>query len=240
MSFFRNHNNSKINHVNRSIALITNYAPQDVISEEFRTLRTNILYSNADKQIKTLVFTSAGPGEGKSTVSSNVAVTFADQGLKTLLVDADMRKPVIDATFAIENINGLSDFLSQRISDLNMAIRQTSINNLYVLPTGHIPPNPAELLSSKRMAALIAMLEDSFDLVIFDLPPLINVTDAQILASQTDATVLVVPYGIAEKAMVNEAKTLLNKVHANLIGAVMNRVPKSERHQYYGKYYGKY
>lgn len=225
----------------KGVALITDYAPLSTISEEYRTLRTNIMYSNADKKIKTLSITSAGPSEGKSTVSGNIAVTFANQGLKTLLIDADMRRPTIHATFGLQNRNGLVDLLTQSESEeeAKQAIRETKIENLSVLPSGPIPPNASELLSSKRMVNLLKGLSEVFDMIIFDLPPLTSVTDAQIVASRTDATILVTPYGVAKKGMLLEARGLLEKVNANVIGAVMNEVPASERSGYY-RYYGNY
>lgn len=223
--------------MHKGISLITDYAPKSHISEQFRTLRTNILYSDADKQLKTLVFTSSGASEGKSTVSGNVAVTFANQGLRTLLVDADTRRPTVHATFSLTNEKGLVNLLTTK-EDLDLAdyIVPTSIDHLNVLPTGPLPPNPSELLSSKRMERLIETLAKNFDMVIFDVPPLDSVTDAQILASKVDATILVVPYGIAQKGAVLAAKEMLEKVDANIIGVVQNRIPQ-EAGGYYGYYY---
>lgn len=231
--------------MNKGIGLITEYDPKSHISEQFRTLRTNILFSDADNQIKTLVFTSSGPSEGKSTVSGNVAVTFANQGLRTLLVDADTRRPTVHATFSLTNEKGLVNLLTTKTDlDLSEYIIPTTIDKLSVLPTGPVPPNPSELLSSKRMERLIETLSKNFDIVIFDVPPLGSVTDAQILASRTDATVLVVPYGIAEKGAVLAAKEMLDNVDANIIGVVQNRVPEEANgyygyYGYYGNYYGK-
>lgn len=230
--------------MHKEISLITDYAPKSHISEQFRTLRTNILYSDADKQLKTLVFTSSGASEGKSTVSGNVAVTFANQGLRTLLVDADTRRPTVHATFSLNNEKGLVNLLTTK-EDLDLAdyIVPTSIDHLSVLPTGPLPPNPSELLSSKRMERLIETLAKNFDMVIFDVPPLDSVTDAQILASKVDATILVVPYGIAQKGAVLAAKEMLEKVDANIIGVVQNRIPQEAGgyygYYYYGGYYGK-
>lgn len=225
--------------MHKGVALITAYSPKSHISEQFRTLRTNIQYSDADHRIKTLVFTSSGPSEGKSTVSGNVAVTFADQGLRTLLVDADTRRPTVHATFSLLNERGLVNLLTSKEDlDLGDYIVPTSVNNLSVLPTGPVPPNPSELLSSKRMERLIDTLAKNFDMVIFDVPPLGSVTDAQILASKVDATIMVVPYGIAEKGAVMASKAMLDQVDANIIGVVQNRVPE-EANGYYG-YYGYY
>lgn len=224
--------------MHQGVNLITSADPTSFISEQYKTLRTNILYSNADEQIKTLVFTSSGPSEGKSTVSGNVAVTFANQGLRTLLMDADMRRPTVHATFSAFNDSGLVTLLTGEESNEKLAqtIIETEIDHLYALPAGPVPPNPSELLSSKRMHRLMDALKNSFDIIILDAPPVGSVTDAQILASQADATILVVPYGIAQKELVAEAQDLLQKANANLIGAVMNRIPPEEHKGYYGYY----
>jgi capsular exopolysaccharide synthesis family protein len=175
-------------------------------------------------------------------VAANVAVTFANQGLNTLLVDADMRRPTVHATFGLLNDKGLVNLLTTK-DEINLAeyIVQTSIDNLSVLPTGPLPPNPSELLSSRRMARLIEILADHCDIVIFDVPPLDSVTDAQILATRADATILVVPYGIAQKGAVVAAKAMLDRVNANIIGVVQNRVPRDASGYYsYGYNYGYY
>ncbi|MFD1484448.1 CpsD/CapB family tyrosine-protein kinase [Lacticaseibacillus baoqingensis] len=222
----------------KGVSLVTDYDPKSQVSEQYRTLRTNIAFSAADKQLQTLVFTSSSASEGKSTVAANVAVTFANQGLRTLLVDADTRRPTVHATFGLLNERGLVNLLTAKTElDLADYIVPTSIVKLSVLPTGPLPPNPSELLSSKRMERLIDTLAAHYDMVIFDVPPLDSVTDAQILASKVDATVLVVPYGIAQKGAVLAAKAMLEKVDANIIGAVQNRVPH-DAGGYYGYGYG--
>lgn len=229
--------------IHQGVALVADYDPTGRVSEEYRTLRTNISFSKAGGAIKTIAITSDAPSEGKSTVSANVAVTFANQGLKTILVDSDMRRPTVNATFGIQNTEGLVKLLTEQTEDLNTLLlnycKTTSIENLSVLTAGPTPPNPSELLGSDRMVDLLAALGKHYDRIILDTPPLISVTDAQIVASHADATILVAPYGIAQKTAVIDAKSLLQKVDANIIGIVMNRVPAptGSGYYYYGGYY---
>lgn len=223
---------------NERPSLITLTRPSSVISEQFRTIRTNIHFSMIDTDLKSLAITSAGPGAGKSTISANLAVSFANEGKKVLLVDTDMRKPTVHKTFHLQNYNGLTTILTDRTVDLSTIVHHLETENLYVITSGAIPPNPAELLASKRMEEIKLELESVFDLVIFDLPPVIAVTDAQIIASKTDGTIFVVNKGGADKEMVLKSKELLDKVQANVLGAVFNRVEtENDRYQYYA-YYG--
>lgn len=217
-------------------SLITLSRPSAVISEQFRTIRTNIQFSMVDKNLKTLTITSAGPGAGKSTISANLAVTFAAQGKKVLLVDADMRKPTVHKTFKVHNRDGLTTLLTENDAQISEIAHQTSTDNLFIITSGSIPPNPAELLASKKMSQLMTRFEELFDLIIFDLPPIIAVTDAQIMASKADGTIFVINNGGAKKDMVLKSKELLEMVNANVIGAIFNRVKVSGDNYYY--YYG--
>lgn len=221
---------------NESPSLITLTRPSSVVAEQFRTIRTNIHFSMIDKDLKSLSITSAGPGAGKSTISANLAVSFASEGKKVLLVDTDMRKPTVHKTFQLPNHDGLTTLLTDKSIDLVNIIHRLEINNLFVLTSGTIPPNPAELLASNRMERLKGELEEIFDLVIFDLPPIIAVTDAQIMASRTDGTIFVINKGGADKEMVLKSKELLDKVQSNVLGAVFNRVETKNDHYY--TYYG--
>ena len=222
--------------INERPSLVTLTRPSSVIAEQFRTIRTNIQFSMVDKNLKTLVVTSAGPGAGKSTISANLAVTFAMQGKKVLIVDADMRKPTVHKTFRLPNRDGLTTLLTERDVEIKDIAHRVDIEGLYVITSGAIPPNPSELLASNRMNQLKAEFEGLFDLVIFDMPPVIAVTDAQIMASKVDGTIFVINKDGANKEMVMKSKELLEKVKANVIGTVFNRVELKGDNYYY--YYG--
>lgn len=217
-------------------SLITLTRPSSVIAEQFRTIRTNIQFSMVDQDLKTIVVTSAGPGAGKSTISANLAVMFASQGKKVLLVDADMRKPTVHKTFRLPNHDGLTTLLTEKGVQISDIAHRASIEGLFIITSGVIPPNPSELLASKRMDRLMNELEQIFDLIIFDMPPVIAVTDAQVMASKVDGAIFVIPKGLTNKDMVLKSKDLLEKVHANVIGAIFNRVEISNDNYYY--YYG--
>ena len=236
MGLFRKAKNQDANTMETGVKMITVTDPTSVDTEQFNTIRTNIKFSNVDKDYKTLMVTSSNISEGKSTVSANIATTFAKQGLHTLLVDSDLRRPTVDATFGIDNPQGLSNYLSERNFDINSIIYKTSVKNLYVMPSGPIPPNPSELIGSKRMAELIKKLSDQLDLVIFDAPPVLSVTDAQIISTNVDGTILVVRANKTEKATVKEAVRLIKQVGGHIIGTILNDV-EVKGSGYYG-YYG--
>ncbi|MGY0401642.1 CpsD/CapB family tyrosine-protein kinase [Carnobacterium jeotgali] len=217
-------------------SLVTLTRPSSVIAEQFRTIRTNIQFSMVDKNLKTLVITSAGPGAGKSTISANLAVTFAMQGKKVLIVDADMRKPTVHKTFRLPNRDGLTTLLTEKDIQIKDIVHRLDTEGIFIITSGVIPPNPSELLASNRMNQLITELEELFDLIIFDMPPVIAVTDAQVMASKADGTIFVVNKDGADKEMVTKSKKLLEKVKANVIGVVFNRVELKGKNYYY--YYG--
>ncbi|UJF26182.1 CpsD/CapB family tyrosine-protein kinase [Planococcus sp. 107-1] len=218
----------------RKVISFTN--PRSYVAEQFRTLRTNINFSSPDSDIRSLLVTSAAPSEGKSTASANLAVVFAQEGKRVLLVDADMRKPTTHYTFHMGNTQGLSSVLTRQI-EAETAIRETEIERLDLLTCGPIPPNPAELLASKSMDALIEQLKETYDIIIFDAPPVLSVTDGQILASKCEGTILVVNSGTTEKEMALKAKEAIASSNSRLIGAVLNNfiLPKDN---YYYQYYG--
>ncbi|WP_409306095.1 CpsD/CapB family tyrosine-protein kinase [Peribacillus sp. SCS-155] len=215
--------------------LITRLNPKSPISEQFRTIRTNIQFSSIDNDLQTLLVTSAGPGEGKSTTASNLAVVFAQQGKHVLLVDTDLRKPTTHYTFNITNTFGLTNVLTKQM-ELTDAVNQTEENNLYILTSGPIPPNPAELLGSKAMEQFIEKAKMEFDLIIFDTPPVMAVADAQILSNSCDGTVLVVSSGKTEKESILKAKELLSTANGKLLGVVLNNKKTQDNNYYY--YYG--
>jgi capsular exopolysaccharide synthesis family protein len=216
--------------------LITKLDPRSPISEQYRTIRTNINFSSIDNEINTLMVTSTGPGEGKSTTVANLAVVFAQQGKRVLLVDADLRKPTVHYTFNFPNTTGFTNVLTND-SSLDESIRQTDVENLFVLTCGPIPPNPSELLGSRAMKHFLEKALEKFDMVIFDTPPVLAVTDAQVLANQCDGTILVVGSEKTEKDQAVKTKELLEAANAKLLGVVLNNKKNQKKdHQYY--YYG--
>lgn len=214
--------------------LITVNTPKSYIAEQFRTLRTNINFASPDHKVRTLVISSASPFEGKSTAAANLAIVFAQEGKKVLLIDADMRKPTMHATFKKENHIGLSTVLTRQVTIEN-AIIPLSIERLYLLTSGPIPPNPAELLASLSLQSIMKKLEDHYDLIIFDSPPILSVTDGQILANKADGVILVVNSGKTQKRKAQKAKEAIIAANGKLLGAVLNNfnIPKNELNQDY-------
>jgi capsular exopolysaccharide synthesis family protein len=214
--------------------LITKISPKSPIAEQYRTIRTNIQFSTIDEEVQTLMITSPGPGEGKSTTIANLAVVFAQQGKKTLLVDTDLRKPTVHYTFNMTNTFGLTNVITKQMGLMEAAVSVE--DNLYILPSGPIPPNPAELLGSKAMNEFLSAAKEQFDIILFDTPPVVAVTDAQILANKCDGTILVVSSGKTGIEEGNKAKELLMAAKAKLMGVVLNNRKMKESQYYY--YYG--
>jgi capsular exopolysaccharide synthesis family protein len=213
--------------------LITHLAPKSPISEAYRTLRTNIQFSHADQPIKTVLVTSSGPGEGKSTSVANLAITFAEMGAKTLLVDTDLRRPVQHGIFAVPSSEGLTNVLISRIP-LKKCLKATKIDNLTLLTSGTLPPNPSELLGSEAMESFIKTITAEYDITLFDSPPIIAVTDAAVLATKVDGVILVTKSGDTGKDALLRSRVLLNNVHAKIFGVLLNGVNLSNM---YGSYY---
>lgn len=230
---FKKEKKAKVSDFKRK--LVVKNDPKSPVSEQYRTIRTNIQFSTVDNEIRTLMVTSSGPGEGKSTTAANLATVFAQQGNKVLLVDADMRKPTVHYTFSLMNTFGLTTILTKQ-SDLHASATQIDSSNLYVLPCGPVPPNPAELLSSRSMDEFVEAALNEFDMVIFDSPPVLVVTDAQLLANKCDGTVLVVSSNFTEKENALKAKEQLTASKAKLLGVILNN-KKQDKSQYY-YYYG--
>ena len=237
MKFFKTKKQLDVNSMENGVQMITVTAPNSTNTEQFNTIRTNIEFSNIDKQLKSIVLTSSSASEGKSTIVANLAVSFARQGKKVLLIDSDLRRPTIGATFNIINPIGLTNYLTEQSVSVNDIFYKTSIDKLYIIPSGPIPPNPSELIGSKKMKKLIKMLEDAFDLIIYDAPPVLSVTDAQILSTKVDGTIIVVRVNKTEKEAVKQAVELIKHVNGKIIGTILNDVV-GESNGYYG-YYGK-
>lgn len=218
------------------VQLTTITAPMSVVTEQIKTIRTNLNYAMVGQPLKTLMVTSAIQGEGKSTVAGNLAVEYAKKGLQVLLVDADLRRPTVHQTFRVPNQRGLSSWLSGQLEDINDAIHP-ALEHLFVMPSGPKPPNPAELLASDKMTEFLTVATRKLDLVIVDAPPVLPVTDARILAGQVDGTMLVVRQNGVEKVGAHQAVEALRKAQTQLLGAVLNDVD-SKTHGYGYGYYG--
>lgn len=206
------------------------------ITEAYRTFRTNIQFSKVDGELKKLLITSTGPGEGKSTIVANTAVTLAQSGKRVLIVDCDLRKPVQHRIFKKEN-RGLTNYLIEDVP-LQSVVQDTEIPNLRILTSGPIPPNPSELLGSQKMLEAIAFFQSEYDYILFDAPPVLAVTDAGVLASRVDGVVMVVAAGSIRPEIAQHAKDLLLKANGRILGVVLNGVEIQEEYSYYYYYYG--
>jgi capsular exopolysaccharide synthesis family protein len=214
--------------------------PKSRAAEAFRTLRTNIQFSGLDDSLSSIVVTSSAPSEGKSTVLINLAITIAQSGKKVLVIDCDLRRPTVHKKLGLPNAEGLTNLLIQDKESFDEVVLTTKVPNLSALTSGPTPPNPAELLGTKRMKSIIRQLTGSFDMVLIDAPPVIAVTDAQILATIAEGTLIVTSYGTTEKFGLVKTKELLDKVGAKVLGVVINKVPEKSEHYYYGKYDNSY
>lgn len=222
--------------------LIAHKDPKSPVSETFRTLRTNIQFMNSNKKLKTLLVTSTVPGEGKSWVSSNLAVAFAQAGKRVVLIDADMRKGRIYNIFGVLPRPGLSNYLSgvgegnQDETNIINFIRETEVPNLYVMPAGNIPPNPSELLITPQMANLLEELKRESDLIIIDATPCKLVTDAVILSRIVDSTIIVTAHNQTKKDDLEKVVKDIKNVGGNIVGVVYNKIPVSAK-KYNETYY---
>lgn len=228
--------------------LVTLLEPRSPISEAYRTLRTGILFANIDKNHRSLMVTSATPGEGKSSTVANLAVVMAQAGHSVLLIDADLRRPTIHQIFNVSKNNGLTNVLldlgrTDKPEDiallLQKAQKQTAQKGLSVLTCGNIPPNPSELIGSERMRSFIAFALTQFDYVIFDTPPCLAVTDAVVLSTLVDGTLMVTQAGRTRRNQIQQTIERLQDVQANLLGVVLNRLTARTGGHYYYYYYDK-
>jgi len=214
--------------------LVTITDPTDSASEAYRTLRTNLIYSLVDTPPKVIVLTSPGPGEGKSTTCANLGVVLSQAGKDVLIVDCDFRKPVMHKFFGLRNIQGVVVVLVGERAVQEVAKRP--IEGLSVVPVGHIPPNPSELLGTKRFAKFLSDLRPQFDYVLVDAPPVGLVSDPAILATQGDGVLLVLDAQNTRKSLVKQAMRSLETVGANVLGTVMNNVDTSKSGDYHYGY----
>ncbi|MFC4652856.1 CpsD/CapB family tyrosine-protein kinase [Lactococcus nasutitermitis] len=217
----------------RDKRLIAYINPTSSITEQYRSLRTNIEYTQIDRELQTITITSAGPSEGKTTTIANLAVIYAQQGKKVLMIDADLRKPSLEKIFRKDNVNGLSDVLMKKI-DIDKSIQSVQeAQGLFIMPAGFIPVDPSRLLGSQSMCDLISMLKSSYDIILIDTPPILVATDAQIIAAICDATILVVKSESTENKGLVQSKKKLLQVNANVIGVVLNQIKKVKNNSYY-------
>ena len=204
--------------------LITVSEPRSPISEAYRTLRTNLDFASLDKTLKTLVVTSAGVGEGKSTTLANLAAVSAQAGRNVILVDADLRRPTMHQVFGVGNETGLTTVMRDENLLASPPLQDTGIAGLSLLTSGPLPPNPAEVLGSQRMAMVIAALAERADQVFFDTPPVVAVTDAAVLATKVDGVLLVISAGSTRRDYARSAVQRLEQVNARLVGTVLTNV----------------
>ena len=222
--------------------LVTHLRPKSPVSEAYRSLRTNLMFSAADQPRRTVLMTSSGPREGKSTTVSNLAITFSQMGTKTLLVDADLRRPMLYKLFSLNKEPGLTHVLIGKVSLKDAVQHSTGLPNLDFLMCGTLPPNPAELLGSEKMQALLNQTKKSYDMVLIDCPPVIAVTDPTLLSNQVDGVLLVVKSGEVQRQALDMAVKQLRRVNAPVVGVVMNGVKTTNFYNssYYYQYYHYY
>ena len=223
----------------RGSKIFTLKNPKSPVSEAFRTLRTNIQFSSIDKPIKSLVITSSGPGEGKSTISINIAATMALAEKHILLIDCDLRKPTLHKSFNMSSLKGITNILVENVDYTDVLYTDSGIEGLDVIGSGPIPPNPAELLGSKKMETFIENMKEVYDLVILDAPPVGLVTDGVVLSTIVDGTILICSVGQANIEATQRSKKLLDKVNANILGVVLNKIPTNGT-GYYKYHYNNY
>jgi capsular exopolysaccharide synthesis family protein len=242
----------------RVVSLISHFSPKTMMAENFRSLRTNIQFKMEENEIKVLSITSTSPQEGKTLVSINLSISLAQAGMKTLLVAADLRKPMIGTAFGIETIPGLTDVLLgnypwrdtvRTITDIIMGkmtmdevMVTPGLDNLNIITAGTIPPNPAELIDSKRLSSFVEEVKQEYDIVIFDAPPVLSAADAAILGTKVDGVLLVYRVGVISRGLLKRSSTQLEQVNCNIIGVVLNSMrpeisPDFQDFKYYKYYY---
>jgi non-specific protein-tyrosine kinase len=229
--------------------LVAYTQPKSAAAEAYRTLRTNIQFASPDSPVHTLLATSTSPDDGKSTTIANLAITFAASGFATVLVDADLRRPHLHKIFGLSNDTGLTTLVAElaRAASISAGtgstgaprvhhpLQPTQVENLHVLTSGPVPPNPAEILGSQRMNEVLAMLRDTAEYVLIDTPPIIAVTDAAVLAPRVDGVLLVINAGKTRRDLAVKARDMLQQVNARLLGVVLNNATLDKSaYVYYG------
>lgn len=212
--------------------LVPWHNPKSPISETYRILRTNIQFMDIDSKIKTILITSPGPNEGKSLTTSNLAISIAQNNNKVLVIDGDLRKPVLHNLFDVPSRPGVTDVLLGHV-ELSEAIKETGIKNLSILTSGPLPPNPAEMVGSARMKQLIREAGNMADVVLIDSPPIMPVTDGALLATAVDGVIMVIARGITKKDQALKAKNIIINSQTRILGIVFNRSGTQRKGYYY-------
>lgn len=213
-------------------ALITLRDPRSPAAEAYRALRTNIQFSSLDKPLRTLLATSTAPDEGKSTTVANLAVAMAQAEQRIILVDCDLRRPTLHELFGLPNDAGLTSAILAP-DDAALPLQATEVPGLRLLTSGPLPPRPADILGSRRMEQIIARLREEADVVLFDTPPVVAVTDAAVLATRVDGVLLVLQAHKTSRERARQARQILEKVKANIVGVVLNNAEIEQSYGYY-------
>ncbi len=213
--------------------------PKSRVAEAVKTIRTNLEFSLASGNGKKIMLTSTEPGEGKSFIAASLAQSYALSGKKVLIIDCDLRRGRQYEIFGVSNGKGLSNILISDLSGVKIETIKTKLKGVYLLPSGTIPPNPSELLESKRMGKLIDILEKNYDIIIFDCPPVVGLSDALVVTKYVDSTVIVVSYKQTSEDMLKKTVKALEGVNARIAGVILNKVPAT-KNGYYNKYYDAY
>ena len=206
--------------------LITLTDPRSSAAEAYRTLRTNLTFAALDSPVETLIVASAAPGDDKSTVVANLAVAMAQGERRTVLVDADLRRPALHEIFGVSNERGLTTMIVEETSLEDPPLLEVGLENLWLLPSGPLPPNPADILGSRRMEATISALTSRADVVLFDAPPVIAASDTAVLGTKVDGVLLVIRAGHTRRDHALRARELLKRVHVRVVGAVLKDAPR--------------
>jgi non-specific protein-tyrosine kinase len=230
---------------NEDGGLITLIEPRSPIAEAYRTIRTGIQFASVDKPLRTLVITSAGPGEGKSTSVANIAVVMAQAGKRVVVVDADLRKPTQHKRWGIPNTVGLTGVMLMDVEELDdenleQLLTPTPVENLWVLTSGQLPHNPSELLGSQKLQQVIERLKETYDTIILDSPPALAVTDPIVLGQVMDGIIIVVDAGTTREPALIHVLSELEKVQAHIVGLILNRFKSGSNSGYYYYYYERY
>lgn len=228
--FGRKKNANRLDYKKRDLVTLAN--PKSPISEQYRTIRTNLEFMSVGHKLQMITITSASSGEGKSTTVANLGVVYAQLGKNVVILDCDMRKPTAHQTFQLSAHEGLSTVLAGRVT-LEHALQKTDIPRLTLLAAGPIPPNPTELIASSYMTDLLSDLREQFDIVIIDTPPMMDVADARLLANVSDGTILVIGCENSDRQLVLKAKEQLERTGSQLLGLVLNKRSSRDTNTYY-------